>query len=223
VAHGDWIGEAIELGKSPRPAVTSIDALRRRPARRLFSPAPASASSGFLAIECARFRELDASGATIAEKPLELVVPKALSANSVATALLRRSGDDVFIAIDDDDLPAAQAFNGSSALLVAPAWRLPRSVSSPDAMRKWTLERVEAEYGLRGVAARELGGRYHPTPGLTPEAVYAIAVEVEPVRDASPNLLWADLRALVAAEALMLDGHLRVVAFRAAHALGLLR
>ncbi|MBI2213388.1 MAG: methyltransferase domain-containing protein [Acidobacteria bacterium] len=222
IPHGDWIGEAIALHSAPRPEVTSIDTLRHRPPRRLFSRAPASASTRFLAIECSQFRELDVSGATIAEKALELVVPRTLGANSVATALLSRSGDDVFIALDDDDLPAAQAFNGNSALLVAPAWRLPRDVMSLRAMRAWTIDRIEIEYGLRAISLWELGGRYHPTPGLTPEAVYPLAIEVEPAREASPSLHWVDLRALIAAEEMMLDGHLRVVAFRAAHALGLL-
>lgn len=222
IAHGDWIGEAISLPESAPPAASTIDALRRRDARRLFSRAPASSSSGFLTIECARFREVGASGETLFERELEFVVPRTLSANSVAVALLRRSGDDVFIALDDDDLPAAQSFNGNSELLVAPAWRLPFAVESPRAMHSWVLERIDADYGLRGTAVRELGGRYHPTPGLTPEAVCPLAIAVEELRERPANLHWVSLRELVAADEIMLDGHLRVVAFRAAHALGLL-
>jgi hypothetical protein len=37
---------------------------------------------------------------------------------------------EVWIGIDDDDLPAAQCFHGNSEILVAPAWRLPREVAS---------------------------------------------------------------------------------------------
>ncbi|MCM2317093.1 MAG: SAM-dependent methyltransferase, partial [Thermoanaerobaculia bacterium] len=222
IPHGAWIGETIVLPDSAPPAASSIDALRRRDARRLFSRVPASSSSGFLSIECARFREVGASGETLFERALEFVVPRTLSANSVAVALLRRAGDEVFIAVDDDDLPAAQSFNGSSELLVAPAWRLPFEIASPRAMHSWVLERIDDEYGLSGTAVRDLGGRYHPTPGLTPEAVYPLAIAVEELRERPANLHWVCLRELVAAEADMLDGHLRVVAFRAAHALGLL-
>ncbi|MGK2856803.1 MAG: class I SAM-dependent methyltransferase [Thermoanaerobaculia bacterium] len=222
IPHGDWIGEAISLPDANPPAAIALDALRRRDARRLFSRAPASSSSGFLSIECVRFREVGASGETLVERALEFVVPRTLSANSAAVALLRRSGDDVFIALDDDDLPAAQSFNGNSELLVAPAWRLPFTVASPRAMHSWVLERLEADYALRGTTVWELGGRYHPTPGLTPEAVYPLAIAVEELRAPPPNLHWVKLRELVAAEADLLDGHLRVVAFRAAHALGLL-
>jgi len=222
ISHGDWIGESISLGDSASLSPTSPAALAARTGRRHFARAAASESGGFLSIACAMFRELDASGTALVERPLEFVVPRTLSANSVATALLRRSGDDVLIAVDDDDLPAAQAFNGNSALLVAPAWRLPFNVSSPSSMRRWLLERIDIEYGLRGTSAWELGGRYHPTPGLTPEAVYPLAIEVDELRSAPPNLHWVKLRELIAEESAMLDGHLRVVAFRAAHALGLL-
>jgi SAM-dependent methyltransferase len=222
IPHGDWIGDSIVLGSSASPSVASVGALRARGARRLFSRAAASASSGFLVIECSRFVELDASGSPLFERPLEFVVPRTLSANSAATALLRRSGDDVLIAVDDDDLPAAQAFDGNSGLLVAPAWRLPFSVSSLSAMKGWLRERIDVEYGLRATRAWELGGRYHPTPGLTPEAVYPLAFEVDELRPPPPNLHWVRLRELIAEESAMLDGHLRVVAFRAAHALGLL-
>ncbi|MFA6955932.1 MAG: class I SAM-dependent methyltransferase [Thermoanaerobaculia bacterium] len=222
IAHGDWIGESIRLGDSAPLTPTPLAALRARTTRRRFARTAAPDSGGFLSIDCAMFRELDASGAALFERPLEFVVPCTFSANSAATALLRRSGDEVLIAVDDDDLPATQAFNGNSELLVAPAWRLPFDVSSPSAMRRWLLERIETEYGLRGTNAWELGGRYHPTPGLTPEAVYPLAIEVDELRPAPSNLHWLNLRELIAEESAMLDGHLRVVAFRAAHALGLL-
>lgn len=222
IPHGAWIGEAITLPDAKPPAASTIDALRRRDARRLFSRAPASSSSGFLAIECARFREVGASGETLFERALEFVVPRTLSANSVAVALLRRAGDEVLIALDDDDLPAAQSFNGNSELLVAPAWRLPFAITTPRAMHSWVLERIDGDYGLRGTAVWELGGRYHPTPGLTPEAVYPLAIAVEQRGEQPANLHWVSLRELVATEEIMLDGHLRVVAFRAAHAHGIL-
>ena len=219
---GGWIGEAISLDDTPPPEVCSVDALRARASRRLFSRASARAGDGFLSIECALFREFSATGETVAERPLEFVIPRTLSTNTVAAALLRRSGKEIFIALDDDDLPAAQSFGGSSGILVAPAWRIPFDVASRAAMQTWIMARIEAEYGLRGTALHELGGLYHPSPGLTPEAVHPLAIEVTEISGAPANLRWVSLRELIAAEDVMLDGHLRVVAFRAAHALGVL-
>lgn len=222
IPHGDWIGEPIAPGQPAPAPPEAVASLAARGTRRLFTRATPSDSSRFLSIACARFRELDAAGASLFDRPLEFVLPGTLSANSAAAALLRRSAEDVLIAVDDDDLPAAQAFNGNSALLVAPAWRLPFSVTSLSEMKRWLVGRIDVEYGLRATSVRELGGRYHPTPGLTPEAVYPVAIEVDELRPPPPNLHWVRLRELIDDERAMLDGHLRVVAFRAAHALGLL-
>ena len=41
------------------------------------------------------------------------------------------------IGVDEDDLPAAQAFSGNSNLLVAPAWRLRNDVHDMSAARAW--------------------------------------------------------------------------------------
>ena len=48
------------------------------------------------------------------------------------------------------------------------------------------------------------------------------AVEITAVDDAPRALRWVPLGELVAGRAALRDGHLRVVALRAAHALGLL-
>ncbi|HVH47414.1 MAG TPA: methyltransferase domain-containing protein, partial [Labilithrix sp.] len=137
-APGPWIGESIELGTSDGVrAATDIGSLARRPSRRVFERATADASRRFLELRASRFAELDARGTSIAEATLEYVVPRGLSTNTVACALLARVGDAICIGVDDDDLPAAQCFLGNSELLVAPAWRLPREVTSTGRARVW--------------------------------------------------------------------------------------
>jgi SAM-dependent methyltransferase len=221
---GPWIGDAIALstaGAGAPPA--TMAALRDRAPRRCFSRAPREASPGFLELRCSTFEELDAGGAVVAAAPLELVSPGPLGPWTIVVAPLRLHEGEPLLGIDDDDLPAAQCFHGHSELLVAPAWRLPRGVRSMTPARAWALERLKGEYGVSCGEDWELGGRYHPSPGLTPEVVYPIAVEVTAEGAAPRALRWVRLRDAVENVADLRDGHLRIVALRAAHALGVLR
>ena len=223
-APGPWIGESIELheGVAPEPAYhTTLAALHERPARREFVPASAGASHEFLTLRAGAFEEHDASGRVLATVVREYVLPRALSTNTTACALLLRAGNDVLLGVDDDDLPAAQCFTGNSQILVAPAWRLPTEVRTVRAARTWTTARIEHEYGVRVGRVGELGGRYHPSAGLSPELVFPLAVEVLDASHAR-RLVWFPLRDIAKAHGRITDGHLRIVALRAAHALSFL-
>jgi SAM-dependent methyltransferase len=220
---GPWIGEAVTLADvGPPPGPTTAAALEARPARRSFARATPAESPSFLDVRCALFEELDASAAVVSSRPLEFVVPRPLGTNTMATAPLWRHGTEVYLGLDDDDLPAAQSFTGNSALLVAPAWRLPREASSTTPARAWVRRRLEEEYGLACGEMWDLGGPYRPSAGLTPETVYPLAVEVTGWRSTGRPLRWVRLRDAVAARSMLRDGHLRVAALRAAHALGTL-
>jgi SAM-dependent methyltransferase len=218
---GAWIGEQVVVGEGPPPERTaSLEALARRAPRRVFEPAPEGESPGFLELHASVFEERAADGSVLHARPLEFVLPRALSYNTVAVAPLRRHAGRVLLGVDDDDLPAAQAFSGASELLVAPAWRLPREVASLTPARAWVCERLGREHGLTLGATYELGGRYHPSPGLTPEVVHALAVEVVAEAPAERPLLWLDLAEAAAHAGELRDGHLRTLAQRAAHAMG---
>lgn len=52
--------------------------------------------------------------------------------------------------------------------------------------------------------------------------VHPWAVEIRDLRPALRRLQWIELGELVRSRSVLLDGHLRVVALRAAHALGVL-
>ena len=218
---GAWIGEELKLTDGPPPAsVADWNDLSRRAPRRAFARAAGERSPRFLEIHAVVFEELAADGTRVAERALEFVLPAALSYNTVAVTLLRRCAGVVYLGLDDDDLPAAQAFSGASELLVAPAWRLPRDVDGITSSRAWVRERLESEYGLTGGEVWELGGRYHPSPGLTPEVVHPLAVEVREERAGERRLLWARLEDVAAHAEEVRDGHLLTLALRAAHALG---
>ena len=68
----------------------------------------------------------------------------------------------------------------------------------------------------------KLGGCYHPSPGVTPEVVYPLAVEVRREGAGGRPLLWISLRDAIRDLWALRDGHLGVVTLRAAHALGML-
>jgi hypothetical protein len=140
--------------------------------------------------------------------------------STVAAALLASVGGEVLLGVDEEDLPAAQGFGGNSNLLVTPAWRLPRDVTSLTAARAWIAARVRAEYGLDVGEAWELGGPYRPSPGLTAEVVFPVAFEIRGRAAAGRALRWLPIAELVARRDRLPDGHLRIVTLRAAHALG---
>jgi SAM-dependent methyltransferase len=220
---GDWIGESLTLGPARVGRAASLDRPAERTHRRAFERASGAESPRFLELRAAVFVERDANGAEVARQERELVEPRApLGTVTVAVALLARAEGEVLIGLDDDDRPAAQCFTGHSELWVAPAWRLPRAVRGVAAARGWIRERIAERHGVCTGEIFELGGRYHPSPGVTTEVVYPIAVEALEERAAPAPLVWVPLRDLVAARATIRDGHLRIVALRAAHALGLL-
>ncbi len=226
VDPGEWIGETISLSDAvPEPALeaSSLRQLAGRPHRRLFRRAEPADASGFLELRCATFAEHDAQGRELCRADRELVQPATRSLNTVAVAALCRIAGQLCIAVQDHDLPASQCFDGNSEILVAPAWRIPREVSGIDATRAWVRNRLEQEHGLSCRQSFELGGRYFPSAGLTPEVVYPLAVEVASMGRGAKALTWISLADAVAERERLLDGHLRIVVWRAAHALGLLR
>jgi SAM-dependent methyltransferase len=214
---GPWIGESIAIGEAGGVAATPF--AQPVPRRRFV---PTHESSDFLSLRRSRFDEVGADDRVLASLELEYVVPRALSRNTIATALLARSNGRILLGIDDDDLPAAQSFTGSSALLLAPAWRLPAKLATMTAAIAWIRERLRGEYGIETGRWWELGGKYHPTAGATPEVVHPIAFEIQSIEKGARPILWFDLAELIGRASELLDGHLRIVAFRAAHVLGLL-
>ena len=104
--------------------------------------------------------------------------------------------------------------------MVAPAWRLPRTLTSLSEAQRFTADRLKEEYGLTVGSWWSLGGSYRPSPGLTPEVVHPLAVEIVGLHAGTRPLAWVPLEELVARHRELPDGHLRVVVLRAAHALG---
>lgn len=233
-AHGPWIGdrplEVPELASLARDR-TSWGALADRPSRRAFRAVAAPRGPDeppFLSLHARRFEELDARGRVISSAVLELAVPRTRSATSVATAPVARIEGLLCLGLDDDDFPTAQCFHGASQILVAPAWRLPREVLASEApiraSRTFVRERLATEHGLDVGELVELGGRYFPSAGMTPEVVHPwlAIVRGEVASEGARRLRWVPLTDVIAHADAILDGHLRVVALRAASMLELI-
>jgi len=215
---GPWIGESITLGEAPTPPRSC--ALGLDPPRRAFRRAPAPTEPGFLSLACAELEEVGADGSVLAQRPLELALPRRLSTNTVVVAPLWRSGGEIWFGLEDRDLPAVQCFEGRSNILVAPAWRLPWGIDSLTPARAFLRQRLAADHGARAGEMWLLGGHYHPSPGVTPEAVFPFAVEIVEEQKSALPLRWVRLSEVLALP--LRDGHLLVVLHRVAHALGLL-
>ncbi len=217
---GPWLGASVAV-ESEFPVPLSATP-RAQTHRRAFSAASPRESQGFLQVECAEFSEFDQAGALRSRTALEFVVPTTLSLNTVVTAIVARSGGELWLAVDDDDLPAAQGFCGNSELFVAPAWRLPKNLERMSPAHEWVRERLRHDYGVETGGLWNLGGPYYPSLGLTPEIVHPRIVEARSMNSGLRALSWIPLAEAVAKRDSFKDGHLRIVLLRAAHALGLL-
>ncbi|MBT8100663.1 MAG: methyltransferase domain-containing protein, partial [Gammaproteobacteria bacterium] len=219
---GPWIGDEINVHETDAIVAQSLDALLGGPRRRVFENATPDQSEGFLELVAAKLEELDADQNVIAQKTLEFVIPKLTSHNTISVALLMQQDGEYWMALDDDDLPAAQSIDGNSNLLVTPAWRLPHDIATLTPALGWIGEQLSANHGITVDDFYVLGGRYFPSPGVTPEAVYPYAATVTEEISSSTPLKWVRLQELVEQRALLRDGHLRIASLRAAHCLGLL-
>ena len=219
---GPWIGDEIAVNEINTIVTQSLEVLLGEPRRRVFEQAKPDQSSGFLELVEAQFEELDANQNVIGMQALEFVVPRRTSHNTISVAILIKQDGEYWMALDDDDLPAAQSIDGNSNLLVTPAWRLPHEISTLTPALAWVGEQLSANHGIEVDDFYVLGGRYFPSPGVTPEAVYPYAATLRSESSSPIPLKWVRLQELVDQRATLRDGHLRIASLRAAHCLGLL-
>jgi ubiquinone/menaquinone biosynthesis C-methylase UbiE len=226
-AHGPWLGDAPHDPPQPLSHTerASWDVLKSIPSRRLYRPHRDTRDRPFLELHARRFVERDAAGRAVGEAVLEFAMPTARSSVTVALALLARVNDVVCLGLDDDDLPAIQSFYGHSNVLVAPAWRLPVTCDSRAEALTFVRARLRAEHGVEVGELTELGGRYHPSPGATPEVVHPFAAWVSSCSEPANlrALRFVPIEELACHATEIVDGHLRVAVLRAASMLGVLR
>lgn len=205
---GPWLGDNLTPVESAwKPTVADW---KTEPARMFL---PTAESAGFLELRTSRFQQLDAKGQLVDELQLESVVPSRLQCQTVAILPMVFYEKSWWVGLDLEDLPAAQAFSGNSRHWIAPAWRLPAQLKSWNQTRSWLDAAMRHEYGCTIEDWAALGGPYFPTPGLTPELVYPIAVRLQML--APGSLHFFPLEMLMQRWGQISNGHLRCLLLRA--------
>lgn len=180
----------------------------------------------FLSVRVGRFAERDANGNILAETEFEYVVPRNMSEHTVVTIPVIKTSADIFIGLEHRHLPAVQGqgFDWfTSCLACAPAWRLPKSVKHVRELDPFVNDAMKKDFNLTINFSRELGGAYFASPGITPELVYPMAVEIKADVVAASSLKWISLKNLIDKIDGISDAHTIISAYRLAHALGLLK
>jgi hypothetical protein len=221
--YGPWIGASIDLSVQPWSfALTNHAQVITPPAHAAFSqPVPLS-QPRFLSLCEGSFAECDREGRILAEARFEYVRPENLSNNTLVVLPVVRTEQGIFVGVEQRDLPAVQSFSGSSRIVVAPAWRLPLTVTRHSEIPHFLEEALARDFSLRACQAWELGGSYFPTAGVTPEVVYPFVVEVNASKNVDSTLQFIPLDEITGKPNPVQDAHLLITAHRLAHALGTL-
>ncbi len=149
----------------------------------------------------------------------EYVLPRNLSLSTVVALPVAKTKSGIFIGIELRDLPAVQAFSGSSRIATAPAWRLPRSVKHWPELPAFLGEAMRRDFNVSVRKVWENGGSYVPSPGVTPEIVYPFVAEVEANEMPESNLRFIEINDLKNRIDSIQEAHLLITACRLFHSL----
>lgn len=218
-SHGPWIGAPIKLSEQAVEFNCDSDAIAP-PAHAAFERCQLSGGPQFLAIREGTFLERTHTGDVISEVPLEYVVPQELSFSTVTALPVVRTQRGVFVGLEFRDLPAVQAFTGSSRVLTVPSWRIPRSLRNVRELPTFVSNGIGRDFALTAQNVWELGGPYFSSPGVTPEVVFPFVIEVEANDIASSQLRFMDCAVLGASLDQIHDAHSLIATWRLRHALG---
>ena len=214
---GPWIGAPLSFSVQSDSSVTMLDGFTPERVAEFVRVESPSASE-FVSVREATFVERNHKGDVISEVSFEYVAPKHLSSTTVVALPVFKTAQQTFVGLELRNLAAVQSFTGSSAILTAPAWRLPRSIRNVTELPGFIDERMRRDFGLSVINTWELGGPYFVSPGVTPEVVYPFVVEVE--AGATSDLRFVALEELRSNLDLISDAHLLIAAHRLIHATG---
>jgi hypothetical protein len=217
---GPWIGAPIILSEqsSQRPPIS--DGFVLAPLSfEAFEPCSPPGESDFLLIKEGSFAERAHDGTVLAQVPLEYVLPRNLSLNTVVALPVAKINDNIFVGIELRDLPAAQSFSGNSKIATAPAWRLPQALKHWTELPAFLTEAMRRDFNAGIMHAWDMGGSYFPSPGVTPETVYPFAVEVTASEISTSDLHFVEINDLRNRIDVIQEGHLLITACRLIHAL----
>jgi hypothetical protein len=131
--------------------------------------------------------------------------------------------EEVVIGLETVDLPAVQEKTGSSRFITIPTARIPNSARTMDEMDRFGQEILAREHGHSIRQVCSLGGKYVVSPGVTPEVIYPLLVEVNIARSDSGSLVWVPLREFITRNPDVRSAQLLTSTYRALHMLGELK
>ena len=219
---GPWIGAPISLS-------SQIERLPDPPSQKpfashgsaMFEEVDAVKEVEFVLVTEGTFVERTHNGDPISKVAFEYVTPKKLSATTVVALPVMKTSDEVFVGLEVRDLPAVQAFTGSSQIWTAPAWRVPREIRSLAELISFISDAMHRDFCVQVLNTWELGGHYFCSPGVTPEVVHPFVVEIDAQAVSSSDLRFIRIQDLRSALSSIRDAHLLIASYRLLHAIGL--
>ena len=220
---GPWIGASLDFAEQKIPDTFQFDSetTLSSESQSAFEECEGQRAN-FLTLRSAKFVECDAKGSILAQAEFEYVVPRDYSEHTVIAAPVIKTSADAFIGLEHRHLPAAQRFTGNPRIVCVPAWRLPKTVAHISELEQFVSQALKRDFNLVSTRTRELGGAYFTSPGVTPELVYPLAIEVNSEDVDQSPLNWISLKELIKEIDSISDAHTLIAAYRMAHALGVL-
>lgn len=221
---GPWIGASLDFTEQNVPHTFQFDnETTLSPSSQTVFEECERPFDSFLSLRSAKFVERDAKGETLARAEFEYVVPRNQSEHTVIAVPVIKTSDDAFIGLEHRNLPAAQRFTNNPKIACVPAWRLPKIVTRISQLEPFVAQALNRDFNLIPTRTRELGGAYFTSPGVTPELVYPLTIEVNSEDVDQSPLHWISLKRLIKEIDLVSDVHTIIAAYRLAHALGALK
>jgi hypothetical protein len=209
VAFPSWLGEKIVIEEMSLPTITSLNDLLSR-TEQLFTPSINTAD--YLQKYRAKFAE---SGVPDSTNILEFVTPQHMSINTLITLPVIRCNGEVYVGLESRNLPVPQLHTGNSFIPVAPACRLPKTVTTYSHLENFIQTLKFGETSVKHFY--KLGEKFFPSIGVTPEQAYPYIVTLT---EANEGLQWVSLKELYHHLEQLNDGHLLISIVRLVHAIG---
>lgn len=227
-ALGRWIGDEFTLSEqslNSKISLTTLNELLHRPLRRAFEILSSE--------DPARGKYLEVFESTYAEKHnnqliatvnRQAVRPLSGKMNAAAVLPIFQSGGEIYIGVEDADLPTVQLHESHSNLIATPVFRVLNSVKDLDKLRLFTKNRLKSVFGVSTKNIYYLGSKYFSSSGLSAEAIYPMVAEID-VNKVRPDsiLHWIKLSDALNGHTQIKHGPLLTLVYRLAHAQGLLK
>ncbi len=221
-----WIGA--EILPNPLDSLAGFTATKAAKnageSRMLFEKTEADQRPwSYLSLRRSRFEEENARGEVIAARELEYVTPKSVSRNTIAVLPYFSKEGEIFVGMEDEDLPSIQVFYGSSRYTTFPAYRIPLDINNLQDAERWVAaDALPKVLGSKGNGLTPLGGEFFCSPGVTNEIIFAYALPVDSNQVRLSKLKWYSLKEVMATPDFLRGLTSRTMAYRLAHALNAL-